>query len=86
MATFSEPPEASAPAGPTNGVPLPVIYSGQLPSGENVSPFATQSKQSSLVRHGSSANLNKIASGPDIKGPSRIQMIANKWIRPQMGK
>jgi hypothetical protein len=86
MATFEEPPEASAPAGPTNKAPLSAIYSGQLPSSDNVSAFATESKQISCVGHGSTANLNKMPSGPDIKPPSRIQRIADKYIRPQMGK
>lgn len=83
MTTKTESHEASAPAG-TNGASLPIIYSGQLPSGETLSPFAVEPKHSSLVGQGNYTNVNKLASGPDIKPPSRIQLIADKYIRTQM--
>jgi len=85
MTTKAEPHEASAPTG-TNGASLSVIYSGQVPSGETVSPFAAQSKHSSLAGRGKDTNVNKHASGPEMKPPSRIQLIADKYIRPQVGK
>lgn len=85
MSTIQKFDEAPASAGPLNGGPLPVIYSGQLSSGETVSPFAIQSKQS-IVGQDNAANIHKVPSGADIKPPSRIQQIANKYIRPQMGK